>query len=40
VSDWCAFLMLGEMVEFGRTEQVFTKPKDARTEDFLTGKFG
>jgi phosphate transport system ATP-binding protein len=40
VSDWCAFLMLGEMVEFGRTEQVFTKPRDPRTEDFLTGKFG
>jgi phosphate transport system ATP-binding protein len=40
VSDWCAFLMLGEIVEFGHTEQIFTKPKDKRTEDFLTGKFG
>ena len=40
VSDWCAFLMLGEMIEFGRTENIFTKPKDKRTEDFLTGKFG
>ena len=40
VSDWCAFLMLGEMVEFGRTDHIFTKPKDRRTEDFLTGKFG
>jgi phosphate transport system ATP-binding protein len=40
VSDWCAFLMLGELVEFGRTEQVFTKPRDRRTEDFLSGRFG
>ena len=40
VSDWCAFLMLGELVEFGRTENVFTRPRDKRTEDFLTGKFG
>lgn len=40
VSDYCAFLMLGELVEWGRTEQVFTSPKDKRTEDFLTGKFG
>ncbi len=40
VSDYCAFLMLGELVEFDRTERVFTKPRDKRTEDFLTGKFG
>ena len=40
VSDWCAFLMLGEMVEFGRTDHIFTKPKDKRTEDFLSGRFG
>ena len=40
VSDHCAFIMLGELAEWGRTEQVFTKPKDKRTEDFLTGKFG
>jgi phosphate transport system ATP-binding protein len=40
VSDYCAFLMLGELAEWGRTDQVFTKPKDKRTEDFLTGKFG
>ncbi|MBN2537145.1 phosphate ABC transporter ATP-binding protein [candidate division WOR-3 bacterium] len=40
VSDHCAFLMLGELAEWGRTDQVFTKPKDKRTEDFLTGKFG
>lgn len=40
VSDFCAFLMLGELVESGRTEQVFTRPADRRTEDFLSGKFG
>jgi phosphate transport system ATP-binding protein len=40
VSDWCAFLMLGELVEFGRTDRVFTNPRDKRTEDFLTGRFG
>jgi len=40
VSDHCAFIMLGELAEWGKTEQVFTKPKDKRTEDFLTGKFG
>jgi len=40
VSDYCAFLMLGELVEFDRTERIFTKPGDRRTEDFLTGRFG
>jgi len=40
VSDYCAFLMLGELVEFDRTERIFTKPRDRRTEDFLTGRFG
>ena len=40
VSDFCAFLMLGELVEYDRTERVFTNPRDKRTEDFLTGKFG
>jgi phosphate transport system ATP-binding protein len=40
VSDTCAFLMLGEMVETGPTATVFTRPRDRRTEDFLTGKFG
>ncbi|MEO0026221.1 MAG: phosphate ABC transporter ATP-binding protein PstB [candidate division WOR-3 bacterium] len=40
VSDYCAFVMLGELVEFNRTERVFTNPNDRRTEDFLGGKFG
>lgn len=40
VSDFCAFVMLGELVEFDRTEKVFTTPRDKRTEEFLGGKFG
>ncbi|MGQ9708003.1 MAG: phosphate ABC transporter ATP-binding protein PstB [bacterium] len=40
VSDFCAFVMLGELVEFDRTERVFTNPTDQRTEGFLGGKFG
>ncbi len=40
VSDYTAFLYLGELVEFGQTEQLFTVPKDKRTEAYLTGKFG
>lgn len=40
VSDFIAFLYIGELVEFGPTGQVLTTPKDKRTEEFLTGKFG
>jgi phosphate transport system ATP-binding protein len=40
VSDFTAFLYLGELVEFGPTKQLHTAPRDKRTEDFLTGKFG
>lgn len=40
VSDWTAFIYLGELVEFGPTEKMFTVPKDKRTEEYLTGKFG
>ncbi len=40
ISDYTAFMYLGELVEFGHTEKVFTNPKDERTERFLTGKFG
>jgi phosphate transport system ATP-binding protein len=40
VSDYTAFLYLGELVEFGPTERMFTVPKDKRTEEYLTGKFG
>lgn len=40
VSDYAAFLYLGELIEFGPTRVMFTTPKDRRTEEFLTGKFG
>ena len=40
VSDFTAFLYLGELVEFGPTERMFTAPKNKRTEEYLTGKFG
>jgi phosphate transport system ATP-binding protein len=40
VSDLTAFLYLGELVEFGPTEQLHTAPRDKRTEEFLRGKFG
>jgi len=40
VSDFTAFLYLGELVEFGATQRMFTGPKDKRTGDYLTGKFG
>ena len=40
ISDNTAFLLLGEMVEFGQTEQIFSVPKDKRTEDYITGRFG
>jgi phosphate transport system ATP-binding protein len=40
ISDYTAFLYLGELIEFGPTEKMFTVPKDRRTEEYLTGKFG
>jgi phosphate transport system ATP-binding protein len=40
VSDVTAFIYLGELVESGPTEKMFTVPKDKRTEEYLTGKFG
>jgi phosphate transport system ATP-binding protein len=40
VSDLTAFLYLGELVEFGSSEKLFTVPEDKRTEEYLTGKFG
>jgi phosphate transport system ATP-binding protein len=39
-SDETGFMLLGELVEFGRTDDIFTKPKDKRTEDYITGRFG
>src|SRR5690606_37189253 len=40
ISDYTVFLYLGELVEFGATEKMFTVPRDSRTEEYLTGKFG
>ena len=40
VSDKTAFFLLGELVEFGDTDQMFSMPKDKRTEDYITGRFG
>ncbi|MBQ2725639.1 MAG: phosphate ABC transporter ATP-binding protein [Clostridia bacterium] len=40
ISDCTAFFLLGELVEFGDTEEMFSQPKDQRTEDYITGRFG
>ena len=45
VADWTAFMLAGEarcgqLVEYGRTDQIFTHPRDKRTEDYITGRFG
>ena len=40
ISDHTAFFLLGEMVEFGETEQIFSVPRDKRCEDYITGRFG
>jgi phosphate transport system ATP-binding protein len=40
VSDYTAFMFLGELVEYGETEKIFTTPTNRRTEDYITGRFG
>ena len=40
ISDTTAFFLLGELVEYGQTEQMFSQPQDKRTEDYITGRFG
>ena len=40
VSDYTAFMYLGELIEFGETDQVFTKPRIKQTEDYITGRYG
>jgi phosphate transport system ATP-binding protein len=40
VSDITGFMLLGELVEIGATRDLFTNPKDRRTEDYITGRFG
>lgn len=40
VSDYTAFFLVGEVVEFASTDDIFTRPRDKRTEDYITGRFG
>jgi len=40
ISDWTGFLMLGELIEFNRTDKIFTAPSEKLTEDYVTGRFG
>ena len=40
VSDYTAFFLLGELVEYGGTDDIFSTPRDKRTEDYITGRFG
>jgi phosphate transport system ATP-binding protein len=40
VSDYTAFMYLGELIEFGETNRIFTSPHDRRTQDYITGRFG
>ena len=39
-SDWVGFFLLGELLEYGATKEVFTNPKDQRTESYITGRYG
>jgi phosphate transport system ATP-binding protein len=39
-SDDSGFMLLGDLIEFGPTDQIFTRPRDIRTEDYITGKYG
>lgn len=40
VSEYTAFFLLGEIIEFGKTDQLFSLPKNKKTEDYITGRFG
>ncbi|EET60784.1 phosphate ABC transporter, ATP-binding protein [Marvinbryantia formatexigens DSM 14469] len=40
ISDYCAFFLLGELVEFGKTKEMFAKPQNKKTEEYITGRFG
>jgi phosphate transport system ATP-binding protein len=40
ISDYTGFLLMGELIEFDKTEKIFTSPSDKRTEDYITGRFG
>ncbi|PZP56694.1 MAG: phosphate ABC transporter ATP-binding protein, partial [Azospira oryzae] len=40
ISDYTAYMYLGELIEFGPTDELFIKPKNKQTEDYITGRFG
>ena len=40
ISDKTAFFLLGDLIEFGVTDDIFERPRDKRTEDYITGRFG
>jgi phosphate transport system ATP-binding protein len=40
VSDYTAYMYLGELIEFGKTDNIFVKPQRKETEDYITGRFG
>ena len=40
ISDKTAFFLLGELIEFGDTDQIFSAPKNQKTEDYISGRFG
>ena len=40
ISDYTAFLEMGDLIEFGITDQIFTRPTQKRTEEYVTGRFG
>ena len=40
ISDKTAFFLVGNLIEFGDTKQIFTNPKEKKTEDYITGRFG
>jgi phosphate transport system ATP-binding protein len=39
-SDWVGFFLLGELLEYGPSKELFTNPKDQRTENYITGRYG
>ena len=40
ISDNTAFFLMGELIEYGNTEEMFSNPKEKKTEDYITGRFG
>ena len=40
VSDYTAFMYMGDLIEFGNTDELFTNPKNKQTEDYITGRYG